>query len=345
MNPEDEKYMARCLQLAKGGMGCVSPNPMVGAVIVHEGRVIGEGFHRCCGKAHAEVNAIGSVKDSRMLEGSTLYVNLEPCSHYGKTPPCSELILEKKIPRVVIGTLDPFPEVAGRGVAMLRAAGVQVEVGVLEKEALELNKRFFFFHRERSPYIILKWAETADGFMDRRRTDPSLPPLLISSASTQRLVHKLRSEVDAIMVGRNTAYLDDPALTVRKWAGKNPLRVLVDRELKISPASKLYDGTVPTLIFTETLPAETYPNVEFVRLDPEEDNISQVKTELYRRGVQTLLVEGGPLLLDEFIRRGVNEIRVETSNTCIGEGVSSPDLRHRPVKRMYRAGDSVFRWY
>lgn len=344
-NPEDGKYMARCIQLAYNGKGCVSPNPMVGAVIVYEGRVIGEGYHRCYGKAHAEVNAIRSVKDERLLAQSTLYVNLEPCSHYGKTPPCSKLIIEKKIPRVVVGTLDPFPEVAGRGVAMLRAAGVQVNVGILEEEALELNKRFFYFHKNRSPYIILKWAETADGFMDRRRTNPALPPLFISTPSSQRLVHKLRSEVDAIMVGRNTAYLDNPALTVRKWEGKNPVRVLVDRKLKISATSKLYDGSAPTLIFTETLPGETFPNVDFVQIDPDENGLSRVKTELYRRGIQSLLVEGGPLLLNEFIRQGVNEIRVETSNFCIGEGVPAPDLRHMPVKRTLQAGDSLIRYY
>lgn len=345
MYPIDNKYMARCIQLACNGLGAVSPNPMVGAVIVSDGKIIGEGYHRKYGEPHAEVNAISSVKDPGLFCRSTLYVNLEPCSHYGKTPPCSELIIEKQISHVVIGTLDPFPEVSGRGVAMLRAAGIAVDVGVLEKESLEVNERFFFFHKYKSPYIILKWAQTADGFLDAKRTNPVVPPVLISSATTRRMVHKLRSEVDGIMVGRNTVYLDNPSLTVRHWVGEHPVRVVIDRYLRILPGSKLYDGTAHTLIFTLKEPSGSYPNVEFVRLDPKKNLLPQLKDELYKRNIQTLLLEGGRCMLDEFIREGVNEIRVETSDVSIGCGVPAPDLSGRHMKRIYKVGNSVMRYY
>jgi riboflavin biosynthesis protein RibD len=231
ITPTDEKFMRRALQLASLGSGNVSPNPMVGAVIVCEGKIIGEGFHRLCGRAHAEVNAINSVKDEALLKRSTIYVTLEPCSHWGKTPPCSKLIIEKGIPNVVIGTLDPFPEVSGRGVRMLENAGVTVKCGVLEKECKELNKFFFTSLLNHRPYVLLKWAQTADGYIDRHREAGDDKPLIISNQFNSIAVHKLRSEVDAIMVGTTTAEKDNPSLTVRKWDGKNPLRVLIDRGL------------------------------------------------------------------------------------------------------------------
>lgn len=331
--------MARCIQLARNGMGCVSPNPMVGAVIVCDGKIIGEGYHRKYGEAHAEVNAINSVGDESLLRNATLYVNLEPCSHYGKTPPCSKLIIEKHIPRVVIGTLDPFPEVSGRGVAMLKAAGVDVVVGVLEKEALLLNERFFFFHRNKSPYILLKWAQSADGFMDSGRLTPDIPPVVISSPDTRRMVHKLRSEVDAIMVGRNTALMDNPSLTVRYWIGKNPIRILVDRNLQIQRDTFLYDGSAPTLIFT-LMPAEPHPNVEFITLDASQDILRQVMYSLYQRNIHTLMVEGGAILLNDFLRQGVNEIRVEVSGKWIGGGVKAPLINCRETS-VVKAADST----
>ena len=201
----EEKYMARCIELARGGEGNVAPNPMVGAVIVHNGKIIGEGFHRRCGEAHAEVNAIASVQDESLLSDSTIYVSLEPCSHYGKTPPCAELIIKKGIPRVVVGCLDPFPAVSGRGVSMLREAGVEVVIGVLEEEARALNSAFMRFLLQQRPYIYLKWAQSADGFMDIVRMDTSLSPVVFSSAETARRVHRLRSKVAAIMVGTQTA--------------------------------------------------------------------------------------------------------------------------------------------
>lgn len=339
----DNKYMARCIELARNGMGNVSPNPMVGAVLVHNDKIIGEGYHRKYGEAHAEVNAIASVKDERLLAESTLYVNLEPCSHYGKTPPCSQLIIEKKIPHVVIATLDPFPEVSGRGVKMLKAAGVQVTVGVLEKEAVDLNKRFIWFHEHKSPYVILKWAQSADGYMDKKNRLPEETPVQISSAATRRMVHKLRSEVDAIMVGRGTAALDNPSLTTRYWSGKNPTRIVVDRLLKISPDSRLYDGSAPTIIFTDQV-FVSHPNVDFVLLNRTEDILLQVKNELYRRDLQTLMVEGGSLLLDRFLQSGVNEVRVETSSLWMGNGVQAPDVVI-PLKKIRKMDDSVIRYF
>lgn len=271
----EEKYMARCIELARGGEGNTAPNPMVGAVIVHKGKIIGEGFHRKCGEAHAEVNAVASVWDEALLRDSTIYVSLEPCSHYGKTPPCAELIIRKGIPRVVVGTLDPFPEVSGRGVRMLREAGIEVVTGVLEEEARALNPAFMTFQIRKRPYVYLKWAQSADGFMDIRREDASVPSVLLSSAETLRRVHRLRSEVAAIMVGTRTALLDNPSLTVRHWAGRSPVRVVLDRTLKLPVGSHLLDGAVPTLVFT-AVEVESRPNVEYVQIDFGQEVLSQV---------------------------------------------------------------------
>jgi diaminohydroxyphosphoribosylaminopyrimidine deaminase/5-amino-6-(5-phosphoribosylamino)uracil reductase len=340
---EVEKYMARCIQLARCGEGNVSPNPMVGAVIVHNHKIIGEGYHRKCGEAHAEVNAIASVKDQSLLANATIYVSLEPCSHYGKTPPCSLLIIEKKIPKVVIATLDPFPEVSGRGVNMLREAGIEVTVGVLEQKAQDLNKRFFWFHTHKQPYIILKWAESADGYMDIKRETPETAPIQLSTEVTRRRVHKLRSEVDAIMVGRRTALLDCPSLTTRYWFGKNPTRILVDRNLSIPQTSPLYNGDAPTLIFTFAAHT-THPNVEFILLDETESIIEQVKSTLYSKNLHTLMVEGGAFLLNLFLDEGVNEIRIERTTKQIKEGVSAPIVTY-PVTKIEKDDHSIFYFY
>ena len=340
---EAEKYMARCIQLARCGEGNVSPNPMVGAVIVHNHKIIGEGYHRKCGEAHAEVNAVASVKDKSLLAAATIYVSLEPCSHYGKTPPCSLLIIEHKIPKVVIATLDPFPEVSGRGVKMLREAGVEVIVGILEQEAQALNKRFFWFHTQKQPFVILKWAESADGFIDKHRDTSDVPPVQLSTAVTRRRVHKLRAEVDAIMVGRRTARLDCPSLTTRHWEGKNPTRILVDRNLSIPQTSPLYNGAAPTLIFT-TVPHATHPNVEFIQLNETDPIIEQVKAVLYRKNLHTLMVEGGALLLNAFLETGVNEVRVERSTKIIGAGVVAPSVAY-PLDRIVQEDDSTYYFY
>lgn len=339
----DVKFMERCLQLARCGEGSVSPNPMVGAVVVCDGKIIGEGYHRVYGEAHAEVNAIRAVGDEALLCRSTLYVSLEPCSHYGKTPPCASLILEKKIPRVVVGCLDPFPEVAGRGIRMLKERGVQVKVGVLEKEALELNERFIWFHRTRSPYLIAKWAQSADGYMDRMRTSLDEAPVVFSTSVTRRWVHKLRTEVDAILVGPRTAWLDNPSLTARYWAGKNPVRVLLDPDLLVPPSSHLYDGAALTYVFTRKAP-ESHENVRFVPLSPDGNAVQEIKDFLYRERLQTLLVEGGGRILDAFFREGVNEARVEYTSAWLNDGVKAPRLLNRPVAEQ-AAGGSIVRIY
>ena len=322
----ENKYMARCISLARGGAGNVAPNPMVGAVIVHQGKIIGEGYHRKYGEAHAEVNAIASVRDESLLKEATIYVSLEPCSHYGKTPPCAELIIKKQIPRVVIGCLDPFPEVSGRGVRMLREAGVEVVTGVMEKEAWELNRVFMTFQEKRRPYIYLKWAQSADGFMDRGRTDNTSPAVVLSSPETMRRVHCLRANVAAIMVGTQTAFLDNPSLTVRHWAGNSPVRVVLDRTLRIPSHYHLFDGTVKTLVFTAGK-AENRENVEYVTLDFSQPVLPQVMHELYIRKLNSLMVEGGAVLLEHFQEENLwDQIFVETAPVNLESGVKAPDL-------------------
>ncbi|MBC8616403.1 bifunctional diaminohydroxyphosphoribosylaminopyrimidine deaminase/5-amino-6-(5-phosphoribosylamino)uracil reductase RibD [Parabacteroides faecis] len=323
----ENKYMARCISLARGGAGCVAPNPMVGAVVVHQGKIIGEGYHRKYGEAHAEVNAIASVRDESLLKEATMYVSLEPCSHYGKTPPCAELIIKKQIPRVVIGCLDPFPEVSGRGVRMLREAGVEVVTGVMEKEAWELNRVFMTFQEKRRPYIYLKWAQSADGFMDRLRTDNSSPAVVLSSPETMRRVHRLRADVAAIMVGTQTALLDNPSLTVRHWAGKSPVRVVLDRTLRIPSHYHLFDGTVKTLVFTAVADAISRENVEYVTIDFSQPVLPQVMHELYIRKLNSLMVEGGATLLGHFLKEGLwDQMLVETAPVSLESGVKAPDL-------------------
>ncbi|MDR1557157.1 MAG: bifunctional diaminohydroxyphosphoribosylaminopyrimidine deaminase/5-amino-6-(5-phosphoribosylamino)uracil reductase RibD [Tannerellaceae bacterium] len=322
----EEKYMERCLALARHGRGKVNPNPMVGAVIVHKGKIIGEGFHRQYGGAHAEVNAVASVADEALLRSATLYVNLEPCSHYGLTPPCTELIIHKQIPRVVIGCPDPYPEVSGRGILRLRQAGIEVITGVLEAEARELNKVFIRSHTLKRPYIYLKWAQSADGFIDRLRTDASERPVLFSSPLMLQQVHKRRSEVSAIMVGTRTALLDNPSLTVRHWSGPSPVRVVLDRRLAIPPHYHLLDGQSPTLVFTATEQAGR-PNVTYIRTDFGRDVLKQVLSRLYSLKLTSLLVEGGAHLLSRFLQEGLyDEIQVETSPLILGEGVKAPSL-------------------
>lgn len=327
----DEKYMARCLQLAQLGGGYVSPNPMVGAVIVCNDRIIGEGYHRHIGEAHAEPNAIHSVNNKELLSQSTLYVNLEPCSHYGKTPPCADLIVKKGIKRVVIGTLDPNPKVSGRGAEILRDAGVEVIVGVLEKECHTLNCRFFTFQIKKRPYILLKWAQTRDGFIDHCRSDNSMHALKISNSITQLLTHKMRSENMAIMVSTNTVLLDNPSLTLRYWFGKSPLRVAIDRKGLIPESYLIKDGKAPTIIFTKELTVSK-PNLEFVRIAEHDDNLPTILAALYERNVHSVLVEGGSKLISSFIASGLwDEANIEISGISIGEGVAAPVL-HRATE-------------
>ena len=323
--------MQRCLQLAQNGVGYVAPNPMVGAVIVHNDIIIGEGFHRRYGDAHAEPNAINSVKDKSLLPESTLYVNLEPCSHYGKTPPCADFIIENKLAKVVIGTLDPNPKVSGRGVELLRKAGIEVVVGVLEKDCRELNKRFFIFQEQKRPYVLLKWAQTKDGFIDKKRTDRTEEPLLISNAVTMQLTHKMRAENQAILVGANTVLLDNPSLTVRNWSGKSPVRVAIDRLGRIPSDFNLFDGSIPTLVFSEKF-RENEHNLEFIKITFDEHVLKNILKILFEQNINSVMVEGGATILNSFIEAGLwDEANIEISPVRIGDGVKAPALNKLPV--------------
>lgn len=316
-------FMQRCLELALLGMGDVAPNPMVGCVVVHDGRIIGEGYHQKFGEPHAEVNAIRSVQNKELLKQSTLYVSLEPCAHFGKTPPCSDLIIENQIPHVVIGTVDPFAKVAGKGMERMRAAGIEVEVGILERECRELNRRFFTYHEKKRPYILLKWAQTLDGFIDTDRTETQ-HPTWITNALSKRLVHKQRSEETAILIGTNTAQYDNPALTVREWAGNQPVRLVVDRTGRLSSDLTLFDGKTPTWVFVGNERID-YKNVKFISLDFDKDILPQMLSELYKRNLLSVVVEGGSMLLKSFLRDGLwDEAFVYTGNQFFGKGVSAP---------------------
>lgn len=322
---KDEKYIRRCIQLARNGLCNAAPNPMVGAVVVYRDRIIGEGYHARCGEGHAEVNALRSVRDESLLKEATLYVSLEPCSHYGKTPPCADLIVSKGIPRVVVGCMDPFPLVAGRGIRKLEEAGIDVTVGVLEEECRELIRRFVTLNICKRPYITLKWAQSADGFIDRLRQEGS--PAVLSTPLTSMYVHKMRAEYKAILVGRRTALLDNPSLTTRNWYGPNPLRLVIDRKLTLPRELKLFDGTAPTLVFTEEVPAACLrqTNVDYQVLDFSQDILPQIMQVLYERKIQSLLVEGGSCLLQSFIDSGLwDDIRVEHSGVVLQDGVKAP---------------------
>lgn len=321
----EEMYMHRCIQLARNGVQGAPPNPMVGAVIVCNDRIIGEGYHAVCGQGHAEVNAIASVKDECLLSESTLYVSLEPCSHFGKTPPCADLIISKHIPRVVVGCLDPFPKVSGRGIRKLLDAGCAVTVGVLENECRELNKKFLMFHQKRRPFVTLKWAESADGYIDTKCRECGKPTML-SSSHTQLMSHKLRAENAAIMVGTNTALLDNPRLNTRKWSGSNPLRVVLDRNLRLPSSLNLLDGSIPTLVLTAKT-RESRHNLEYRTIDFGKELISEVMDTLYNKGVQSLIVEGGARLLQTFIDCDLwDEAYIEKCPQILHEGVAAPAL-------------------
>ncbi len=321
-----ETYMQRCLDLAILGAGSVAPNPMVGAVLVYENRIIGEGYHQVFGEAHAEVNCLNAVKpeDQPFISQSTLYVSLEPCSHFGKTPPCSMLIIKYGIPKVVIGCQDPFPKVAGSGIEALKQAGVEVVVGVLEQEALDLNKRFICFHQNQRPFIILKWAQTANGKiagMGEKR-------LMITNELTNRLVHRWRSEESAILVGYQTAFKDNPKLDNRFWKGNSPIRMVIDRDLSLPSHLHLLDGSQRTIVWNQIKNNAT-PNLNYVFLDAQKDTIEQILTASYQMGIQSLIVEGGAALLQDFIDKGLwDEARlISNKQLSIEAGLDAPILK------------------
>jgi diaminohydroxyphosphoribosylaminopyrimidine deaminase/5-amino-6-(5-phosphoribosylamino)uracil reductase len=319
MSPIDERYMQRALELAAMGLGTVSPNPMVGCVIVHEDQIIGEGFHQKYGEAHAEVNAINSVKDQSLLQNATAYVTLEPCSHWGKTPPCANLLVEKKIARVVIAAVDSNPLVGGKGIKILESAGITLISGVLEKEARIQNKRFFTQIEKKRPYVILKWAQTADGFVAKS----DFSSKWISNSASRQLVHKWRAEEDGILVGKNTASYDDPSLNIREWVGENPIRLVIDSRLELPKTLKLFDQTIPTICFN-TLKSEKLENLEYVKLS-ESFEIFELLDELAHRNIQSIIVEGGSFLLSKFIAAELwDEARVFTSQNKFEAGIPAP---------------------
>jgi len=315
----DELLIQRTFDLARLGIGAVSPNPLVGCVIVKDGEVIGEGWHRKYGEAHAEANAVASVADKEQLPGSTVYVSLEPCSHFGKTPPCSDLLIQHGVQKVVISNLDTNPLVAGEGVRKLREAGVEVVSGVLEKEGRELNKRFFTFHEKQRPYIILKWAQTSDGFVAHSNYESRW----ISNEFSRQLVHKWRSEEDAVLVGTKTAAHDNPNLTVRDWSGRNPVRLVIDRFLRLSDKLNLFDKSVPTICFN-LLKHEEHQNLKLIRLD-EQDFIQKLTGYLHKEKIQSVIIEGGSQTLTFFVDSGLwDEARVFTSTRSFNKGIKAP---------------------
>ena len=329
--------MNRCLELAFKGLKDVSPNPMVGSVIVYQGEIIGEGYHKQYGTEHAEVNAIASVKDKSLLKNSTLYVNLEPCAHFGKTPPCSNLIIEHEIPKVVIGCVDPFSDVNGKGIIKMEKAGIKVSVGVLEKESRELNKRFFTFHEKKRPYIILKWAESKDGFIAPKN---QTAPFWMTSKDSKKLVHQFRAEEDAVLVGRITAEKDNPSLTVREIEGENPTRIVIDKDLKLSKELNLFNNEAKTVIFntlqTKEIDSNYYVKVVFNNL------IESVLEESYKQKIQSLIIEGGAKTLQSFIDEKLwDEARIFTANTILVEGIKAPALDGEITSEEEIEGDNL----
>lgn len=318
--------MKRCLELAKNGLGSTYPNPMVGSVIVYKDQIIGEGWHQKAGGPHAEVNALHTVKDKSLLQDSTIYVSLEPCSHFGKTPPCCDLIIKYKIPNVVIGTTDPNILVAGSGIKKLIEAGHHISVGVLEAECLELNKRFFCFHQKKRPFIILKWAQTADGFIaPLEKTEQK--PFWISNPYSRQLVHKWRTEEQAILVGTQTAIDDNPKLNARDWKGKDPIRIVLDPKQRIPMENAVFDNEVKTIVISSFKNRDSQENTTFERIDFSQHIASQIADILYKEQVQSVIIEGGRQTLQTFIDANLwDEARVFKGTNCLEKGIQAPVL-------------------
>ena len=319
---QEELFMQRAMQLALLGVGSVSPNPRVGCVIVHEGKIIGEGWHKKYGDAHAEVNAIDSVKDKALLKESTVFVNLEPCSHFGNTPPCADLLVRYHVKKVIISNIDSNPLVAGKGIQKLEDAGIEVVVGILEKEGRELNKRFFTYVEKQRPYIILKWAQTTDGFIAQANYESKW----ISNEHSRQLVHQWRSEEDAVLVGMRTAAHDNPSLTVREWTGRNPVRIVIDRFLRLSEKLNLFDQSVKTICYN-VLKHEEHENLLLIRLD-EQNFVQQLVSDLYKQKIQSVIVEGGAQTLKFFIDNNLwDEARIFTSPRNYHRGIQAPSIK------------------
>ena len=342
-----EKYMQRCIELAQLGAGSVSPNPMVGGVVVHQGHVIGEGYHRQYGQAHAEVNAINQVLEhyanaEALLRNSIIYVSLEPCAHYGKTPPCADLIIKHQIPKVVVGCRDPFDQVNGKGIEKLRDAGIEVISGIMEAECQWLNRRFFTRVQKKRPYIILKWAQTINGFF--ATSDKS--QLWITGEESRRLVHKWRSEEDAILVGKNTAIIDNPQLNVRHWPGKSPKRVVIDRKLELSHKLNIYDQSVETLIFNEIKTA-IEGKIKYIALEDFERFVPQyILFQLYMQDIQSVIIEGGAHTLNTFIEAGLwDEARIFTGAVSLEQGIKAPCITGTAADELLSGTDRLNFFY
>lgn len=336
--------MNRCLALAQLGEGRVAPNPMVGAVLVHNGRIIGEGYHQEYGGPHAEVNCIASVleEDRGLIASSTIYVSLEPCAHFGKTPPCSDLVIHHKVPKAVIGCRDPFPQVNGRGVEKLHNAGVELVTGVLEKECRHINKRFFTAVEKQRPFVILKWAQTADG---KIACDTS-ERLHITNEFSNRLVHRWRAAEAAILVGTNTALADDPSLTNRLWTGRNPVRLVLDLNLRLPQHLKLFDRSVKTIVFN-SLKDEVNGNLVFQKIDPSKNIVGEILSATHQHQLQSILVEGGTKLLQSFIDAGLwDEARIITNHALsIANGLAAPLLQNERAVKEEKLGTDLVQYY
>jgi diaminohydroxyphosphoribosylaminopyrimidine deaminase/5-amino-6-(5-phosphoribosylamino)uracil reductase len=336
--------MRRCFELARKGLGMTQSNPLVGAILVHDDRIIGEGFHHEFGGPHAEVIAIRSVEDPSLLSQSTLYCNLEPCSHHGKTPPCSMLITQKGIRRVVVSNGDPFPSVNGQGLRHLEDSGVEVETGCLEEEGFHLNRRFFHYINYRRPYVILKWAQTADGFIDLEREPGDREgPRWISNALCRTLVHKWRSEESAIMVGTNTVLTDNPRLNIRRWTGSNPVRITLDRRGRLPDNAHMLDGTQETLVFTG-VDRNYAGKIRIVHADPSY-TLVDVMEELFDQQLTSIFVEGGAQLHNSFLSTGLwDEARVFKGKMSFSQGVKAPEINEKPDE-LIQIGDAQLEVY
>ena len=337
----NEKYIRRCIELAKNGLGSTYPNPMVGSVIVYDGKIIGEGWHKKSGGPHAEVNAVNSVIDKSLLKKSTIYVSLEPCSHIGKTPPCCDLIIENEIPNVVVGTVDPNIKVAGNGIKKLIESGKKVTVGILENECKELNKRFFKFHEKKRPYVILKWAESQDGFI-APLTKIEQKPFWITNEFSRQLVHKWRSEEQAILVGTQTIIDDNPKLDVRDWAGNNPVRIVLDQNNRIPKNKHIYDNRIKTIIFSQLANANNEENTTFEVIDFKQNLAQQILKELYKHHIQSVIIEGGRQTLQTFIDENLwDEARIFIGNVVLENGTKAPIITLGKIEKHSIGNDEL----
>jgi len=336
---KDEIYIKRCITLAQNALGKTYPNPLVGSVIVHNGKIIGEGYHQKAGENHAEINAIESVKDKNLIPESTIYVSLEPCAHYGKTPPCALKIQELGFKKVVIGATDSHDKVNGKGKKIIQEAGIEVVSGVLENECIKLNKRFFTFHEKRRPFIILKWAESGDGFMDK-----DFKPTSISNSLANQFVHQLRSDEHAILVGTQTALNDNPSLTVRNIAGENPVRILIDFDLKVPAGFKIYNAEAKTLIFN-VIKEEIRNNIHFIKIE-KENFLSHLMDALYKEQIQSVIIEGGSFTLQKFIDSNLwdEAIIIKNQNLRFENGTQAPEFVHKSGQ-IRKLRDNIVEFY